>query len=95
MDKLIERKVDAFKKKWLQLKGQESTDKIIWYFKKGIEKQQQLIAEGQPIIVAERCFDSADVLLTDDEHYPSRGEYEDCKQAFSLGFFTNLQVYYI
>ena len=92
MEKLIEKEIENLKKNWIRIKGKMPSEKVIWYFRRGLEKHIELVKNHQPIIVAECCFESDDVLLKDDEHYPSRTEYKDCFQAFSLAFFTDIKV---
>ena len=87
MEKLIEN----FKKNWIRIMGKEPTEKNIWFFNRGLEKHIELCKRHEPIIAAERHFDSDDVLLADDEHYPSRTEYKSCQQAFSWGFHVNVK----
>ena len=92
MEKLIQKEIGSLKESWIRITGQEPSEKIIWYFRRGLEKHIELVKRHEPIIVAERIFDNDDVLLADDEHYPTRKEYQDCRRAFSLAFFTSIKV---
>ena len=46
-------------------------------------------------MAGERFFDTDDVLLANDQHYPGRSEFKDCKTAFMRGFQTDLRVFQI
>jgi hypothetical protein len=92
MKKIIEKEIEKLKENWLRIKGVEPSEKIVWYFRRGLEKHIELVKRHEPIIVAERIFDNDDVLLADDEHYPTRKEYQDCRRAFSFAFFTSIKV---
>ena len=92
METLIEKEIGNLKQEWIRITGQEPSEKIIWYFRRGLEKHIDLVEDHKPIIVAERIFDNDDVLLADDEHYPTREEYKDCHKAFSLAFFRDIKV---
>lgn len=92
---LFEKKLQSFKEWWLRIVGTDPSEKVMWYFKRGMDTQIEAAKRGEPIIAGERYFDSDDVLLFDDEHYPSRIEYSFCKRAFCLGFATNMSVSYV
>lgn len=83
-------KVEAFKQDWFKEKGENPTEKVCWYFRKGMEKQCDEVNSGRMAIVGERFFDTKEVLLLDDPHYPGRLEFEDCKAAFMKGYQTEL-----
>ena len=85
-----EKKLQSFKEWWLKIVGVEPSEKLVWYFEKGIEKQLEIAKRGEPNIVGERYFNTA--LLIDDEHYPDRTEYEDCQRAFCQGFYTDMRT---
>jgi hypothetical protein len=92
---LFEKKLQSFKEWWLRIKGSEPSEKVQWYFKKGMEKQIEMTKREENTICGERHFDDDDVLLLDDEHYPTPTEYKDCKRAFRLGIVTNMSVPYV
>lgn len=83
-------KVETFKQDWSKEKGENPTEKVCWYFRKGMEKQCDEVNSRRMAIVGERFFDTKEVLLLDDQHYPGRLEFEDCKDAFMKGYQTSL-----
>lgn len=92
MEKLIQKEIEGLKENWIRITGQEPTEKVIHFFRCDLKKHIELCKRHEPIIVAERYFDAEDVLLADDEHYPTREEYQDCRRAFSLAFFRDIKV---
>lgn len=94
-EKLFERKIESFKKDWLAETGKEATEKMCWYFRKGMEKQCKEVKSRRMAMAGERFFDTDDVLLANDQHYPGRSEFKDCKTAFMRGFQTDLRVFQI
>ncbi len=95
MEDLFKKKIQSFKEWWIKIENQEPSEKVQWYFKKGMEKQLEVREKAGFLIPSEHLFDDDDVLLLDDEHYPSRAEYKDCKRAFSCGFCTDMRVSYV
>jgi len=79
-------RVETFRQDYLKGTGAEPTEKMLWFFRKGMEKQTKETDAGHMAIAGERFFDDDDVLLSDDEHYPCRLEFKACKSAFMRGY---------
>ena len=89
---LFEKKIQSFEEWWIRIMGHEPKEKLMWFFKKGMEKQIEVRENGEPPMAGERYF--IDAALLDDEHYPTREEFKDCQRAFCQGFYTDMRVYY-
>ena len=89
-EELFKKKLQSFKEWWNESMGVEPSEKLVWYFEKGMETHVEMVKKGELNIAGDMYFRK--VILLDDEHYPDRTEYEDCQRAFRLGIYTDMST---